>query len=111
MLKLLNLSYKCSKKLKLCMLELNHYFLNTGQVEKQKATKLLSSKRRGFRKLTFICKFSISSKINVSWFYNKHDVKGHKAFKVTNRYKMKKHLLISKLKVVSRVIHSCYLMK
>ena len=82
------------------------FLKNTGQLEKNKATKLMSTSRRGYRKLTFICKFSISSKINVTWIYEGLDVKENESFfKVTKSYKMKKKLLISKLKAVS------YLMK
>ena len=65
------------------------------------ATKLVSAKRTGIDKLTFVCKFSMKSRKKVTWHLNNFTIEGYPHFKVTNRYNRKQKLLVSTLKIVS----------
>ena len=63
--------------------------------------KFLSAKRRGKHYMTFDCKYRANESTKVSWFLNDVSVEENPRFKVTEKYKKNKNVLISTLKVVS----------
>jgi len=64
------------------------------------ATKLVSARRTGIDKLTFVCKFSMKRRKKVTWHLNNFTIEGYPHFKVTNKYKKKQKILVSTLKIV-----------
>jgi len=63
-------------------------------------TEVLSTKRKGIDKMTFLCKFSMTSKRNVTWLLNGFNIERYPHFQVTNKYKQNKYQLVSTLKVI-----------
>jgi len=75
------------------------YLLISGRIID--ATKLLSKKRSGRARLSFVCKFHYDVKDKVSWFVNKQKVDNdHKFFQISSSIKPNKNKAVSKLKIL-----------